>query len=179
MKNDIKGLFAEKVQDFRLPAYSELPSTGLYLEQVTKYINGLISPLGFAPLTPSMISNYVKKGVIDSPVKKQYYAEHIAYLIFVGMGKNVVSIDEISYIYDYQKTIYPCDVAYDYFCTELLNVLRYNAGLQDEMENVGTTNTELKLMLRSVIICLSHLIFVTESIREFKRREEDIGMNNE
>lgn len=171
MKNDIKGLFAEKVRDFRLPAYSELPNTGLYLEQVTKYINGLISPLGFAHLTSSMISNYVKKGVIDSPVRKQYYAEHIAYLIFVGMGKNVVSIDEIAYIYGLQKVVYPCDVAYDYFCSELLNMLMYNAGLKDEIENVGTTDTELKLMLRSVIICLSHLIFVSNSIEEFKKRE--------
>jgi len=171
MKNDIRSLFAAKVQDFRLPAYSELPNVGLYLEQVAKYINGILVPLGFSEMTPYMISNYVKKGIIDSPVKKQYFAEHIAYLIFVGIGKSIVSMDEICYIYAKQKKLYSCDVAYDYFRCELENMLKYNAGLKDEPENVGTTNTELKLILRSLIVCISHLIFVSNSLEEFRNRD--------
>lgn len=171
METSIKSIFAKKAAGFRLPRYAELPSVGLYLEQTTKYVNGILAPLGIAELTPSMISNYVKKGLIDSPVKKLYYAEHIAYILFVGMGKSVVSIDDISYIYSCQKNIYPCDVAYDYFCIELENMLAYTAGLKDTLENVGTTNTELKSMLRSVIICLSNLLYVECSLKEFRKRD--------
>lgn len=170
MKNDITSSFATKVRDFRLPRYCELPKVGLYLEQVTKYINGILAPLGISEMTPSMISNYVKKGVIDSPVKKQYFPEHIAYLLFVGVGKSVVAIDDIADIYRIQKDIYSCDVAYDYFCTEFENMLMYIAGVKNEIDNVGTTNTELKTMFRSVIICASHLIFVTNSLSEFRER---------
>ncbi len=165
-------LFADRIREFRLPVYSQLPNVGLYLEQVTKYINGLLAPLGFPEMTSSMISNYVKKGLIDSPVKKQYYAEHIAYLLFVGVGKNVVSIDDILLIYRMQKEIYPCDMAYDYFCYEFHNMLEFTAGIKDTVDNVGVTNTELKTALRSIIICASNLSYANCAITEFKKREE-------
>ena len=40
-----------------LPNYDQIPDVGLYLEQVTKYLNAYLEPLGCAPLTGSMISN--------------------------------------------------------------------------------------------------------------------------
>ena len=52
---DIMNLITiNAVEKFRLPRYSEIPSVGLYLEQTTKYINSLLSPLGFE-ITGSMI----------------------------------------------------------------------------------------------------------------------------
>ena len=48
------------IEGFRLPRYREIPNVGLYLEQVAKYINGYLNVLGYADITPSMISNYVK-----------------------------------------------------------------------------------------------------------------------
>ena len=56
------------VENFRLPRYDEIPDVGLYLEQVAKYISGFCSPLFGESLTPAMISNYVKKGLIENPV---------------------------------------------------------------------------------------------------------------
>lgn len=173
MENSIKSRFAEKVRGFRLPRYNELPNVGLYLEQVTKYINGILTPWGLAEMTPSMISNYVKKGLIDSPVKKLYYAEHIAYLLFVGIGKNVMAIDDISDIYKFQKNIYPCDMAYDYFCEELENMLWVVAGLKGTVETVGVTNTELKDALRSIIVCVANLAFVNFSLEEFRKSDKE------
>ena len=167
----LRSLFAQRVGDFRLPRYSELPKVGLYLEQVTKYVNGILAPLGIAELTSSMISNYVKKGVVDSPVKKQYFPEHLAYILFVGVGKSVMAIDDISYIYSLQKSIYSCSTAYDYFCDEFENMLRYTAGLKETVDSVGATDTELKTALRSVIICVTNLLFVESSLEEFKNRE--------
>ncbi|MBE6588010.1 MAG: DUF1836 domain-containing protein [Ruminococcaceae bacterium] len=172
MNNDIKSVFAQKVGDFRFPRYSELPNVGLYLEQITKYTNGILAPLGVAELTPSMISNYVKKGLVDSPVKKLYYAEHLAYILFVGVVKSVMAIDDISYLYSLQKTIYPCDVAYDYFCMEFENMLACIAGIKEKADDVGVTSTELKTALRSVIICAANHVFVSNSLAEFRKKEE-------
>ena len=69
-------------RDYRMPRYKEIPNVGLYLEQTVKYINECLAPIEIS-ITPSMLSNYVKKGYIDRPIKKQYYADQIAYDYFL------------------------------------------------------------------------------------------------
>ena len=169
---NIKENFAEKISDFRLPRYAELPSVGLYLEQVTKYINGYITPLGLAEITSSMVSNYVKKGVIPAPVKKQYYAEQIAHLVFVTIGKTVLSMENISQLFAMQKLVYDVPTAYDYFCCEFENILRYISGIKDNLDIIGQTDTDEKDMLRSVIIAVSHVIFVNNCFETKKAASE-------
>ncbi len=173
MEKDLKAQFVARVEVFRLPRYSELPNMGLYLEQVTKYINGFLNTLGCPEITPSMISNYVKKGVISAPVKKQYNAEQIAYLLFVSFAKSVLSLENIMQMVIMQRAIYDVETAYNYFCSELENMLRYIADLQDTVKNIGTTNTEEKTMFRSVIIAASHIVFLNncfESVNELREK---------
>lgn len=162
----MKSLFAEKVEGFRLPRYAELPNMGLYLEQVTKYINGIIVPLGCPEMTSSMVSNYVKKGVISAPVKKQYYAEQIAYLFFISVGKSVLSMENIAVLFELQKKTYDAETAYNYFCMEFENMLSYVAGLKDKIENIGVTSSVAKTMLRSAIVAASHIVFVSNCFEE-------------
>ena len=73
-------------RDYRMPRYKEIPNVGLYLEQTVKYINECLAPIEIS-ITPSMLSNYVKKGYIDRPIKKQYYADQIAYAIYIVIIK--------------------------------------------------------------------------------------------
>lgn len=49
-------------RDYRMPRYKEIPNVGLYLEQTVKYINECLAPIEIS-ITPSMLSNYVKKGI--------------------------------------------------------------------------------------------------------------------
>ena len=79
-----------------LPTYDQIPNVGLYLEQVTKYVNEALEPMGCAPLTGSMISNYVKKGLLRNPVKKQYDREHIARLMVIAVSKTVLPLEDIA-----------------------------------------------------------------------------------
>ena len=97
MKQEIKQQIGQSVQDFRLPRYQEIPDVGLYLEQATKYICRYLSPILETPLTASMISNYVKRGLLSSPVKKQYSRDQVAYLFFIAVAKNVLSLDALAY----------------------------------------------------------------------------------
>lgn len=158
----MKSKIAEKIKDFRLPEYRELPNVGLYLDQVTKYINSFLAPLGCMEITPSMVSNYVKKGVIDSPVKKLYYAEQIGYLFFVSIAKNVLTIENIMKLIERQRKIYDAETAYTYFCQELQNVLWYICGLKGELEQIGSMkNSEVKMIFRSLIVSASHIIFLS------------------
>ena len=63
------------IAGFCLPRYAQIPGVGLYLEQVVRYINAHLAPLGEPELTSSMVSNYVKQGLIPAPVRKLYTAE--------------------------------------------------------------------------------------------------------
>ena len=68
MKYPISDVLADSIRGFRLPRYHEIPDMGLYLEQTTKYVNRCISPLGLEAITPSMIRNYVKQGIIAAKI---------------------------------------------------------------------------------------------------------------
>ena len=98
-----------------LPAYDQIPNVGLYLEQVTKFLNEYLEPLGCPPITGSMISNYVKKGLVKNPVKKQYDREHIAVLLMIAVVKTVLSLEEVQKLLDAQKTL-PVPQAYGELC---------------------------------------------------------------
>ena len=172
MKEAMQELFAARVRDFRLPRFHELPNVGLYLEQVVKFVNGTLSPLGCPELTASMVSNYVKKGVIDAPLKKQYDAEQIAYLIFIGIGKSVLSMENIALLFSMQKDTYPGATAYNYFCMELENMLLHIAGLKDTIDQIGVTTSQAKTLLRSVIISASHILFVSNSFRALQDKQK-------
>ena len=148
------------IKTFRMPRYQELPNVGLYLEQTAKYINGFLAPLGCMEITTSMISNYVKKKLIAGPIKKQYYADQIAYLFFIAIAKNVLSMEHIQVLFERQKLTYTNPVAYDYFCSELENHIFFLFGQKDTIEKIGTSSTEEKEMLKSVLISASHIIYL-------------------
>ena len=107
---------------YYLPAYAEIPNVGLYLEQVTKYLNEYLEPLGCGTLTGSMVSNYVKKGLLNSPVKKQYDREHLAWLLIIAVAKTVLSLEEVQQLLEQQKA-QPVQQVYDSFCHMLPETL--------------------------------------------------------
>lgn len=149
-----------RIEDFVLPRYEEIPNVGLYLEQTAKYISEYVSKLGDFSLTGSMISNYVKKGLVDNPVKKQYSREQIAYLFFIAIGKSVLSMEDIGLLFRLQRESYSPQQAYDYFCVELQNVLQYVFGVKKSLDKVGTTDTETKNLLRTAIITVAHKAYL-------------------
>lgn len=173
MKQMMKRIMADSMKQFSLPRYESLPDMGLYLEQTVKYVNQLFAPLGCVEITGSMVRNYVKMGLIENPVKKQYYAQHIAYITAMTLLKQVVPLDQILTLFDRQKRVYTAQVAYDYFCMELENVLGYRFGLKDTIEDIGETSSIEKEMLRSAITAVSHTIFLNACLNQLAREEEE------
>lgn len=165
MNNENKKTVGEFVRDFRLPRYSEIPNVGLYLEQTTKYVNGYLAPLHCGEITPSMLSNYVKKGIIPNPIKKQYFAEHIAYLFFVAIAKQVVSMEAIGGLVEMQHRSYTLPVAYNYLCEETENMVQHVFGLKAELEEVGKEVSNEKTLLRSLIFAAAHVLHVQACFR--------------
>ena len=46
MDNNLQSKMAADIAPFRLPRYAQIPDIGLYLEQVVRYINARLAPLG-------------------------------------------------------------------------------------------------------------------------------------
>lgn len=172
MEKRRKECLAASISGFHMPRYEEIPDVGLYLEQTAKYISDYLAPLGEGELTSSMISNYVKKGLVSSPVKKQYSREQIAHLFFVAVAKTVLSIDDISLMLSIQRKTYPSQIAYDYFCEELLNVLHYVFGLKDSLDTVGVSATDEKAMLRNLIVAAAHKVYLNHLFRVMQSEAE-------
>ena len=163
------------VLDFRLPRYTEIPTVGLYLEQASKYICEYLEPLGDFSLTPSMISNYEKKGLISSPVKKQYSREQIAYLFFIAVGKSVLSLDALANFIALQKRTYDLQRAYDYFCEEFENVLAFTFEVTDVMEVKGVDNTVEKRLLYACIVAAVEKVYLEKYLEVLTKAENSVS----
>jgi len=177
MNNHNTDAISSSMRGFRLPRYHEIPNVGLYLEQTTKYVNQCIRPLGFEDVTNSMIRNYVKQGHIANPIKKQYYADHLSHLIALVLLKQVTQLENVSKLFQIQRDHegYTDEVAYNYFCEELENILYFRFGLRDTISEVGVTDSLEKEMLRSAVTAVSHIVYLNRCFRVFSdsRSEEE------
>lgn len=73
MDENMRSRLAESVRSFHIPRLGEIPDVGLYLEQVTRYVNQSITGCGLSPITASMVSNYVKQKIIPAVKRAQIY----------------------------------------------------------------------------------------------------------
>ena len=173
MNKEMKRRMAEPIRGLHLPRYAEIPNVGLYLEQVTKYINSYVAPLGCLELTTSMVSNYVKKGLVASPVKKQYSREQIAYLIYIAVVKSVLPMEDIRLMVSVQQKTYTAEKAYNYFCAELENVLSMVFERRSELVSVGIENTDEKTMLRNTIITVAHKVYLDKLFAALRAQKQE------
>ena len=164
-----KTKITEDIISFDLPKYNEIPNVGLYLEQTAKYISEYLEPLQQSALTGSMISNYVKKGLVSNPVKKQYDREQIAYLIFIAIAKSVISIEDIKLTIEIQKKTYSSETAYNYFASELKNIINFVFGNSTELQEIGKDSNEQKNMLRNIIITVAHKVYLEKLFKQLQQ----------
>ncbi len=71
MKTETKRRVAACAAGFALPRYADLPQMGLYLDQTVQYVNSYFRTFCGVELTPSMVSNYVKKRAFCPTRKKE------------------------------------------------------------------------------------------------------------
>lgn len=164
MTQEMKETLAATMAGFSLPRYNEIPNVGLYLEQTTKYICECLAPLQENAVTGTMISNYVKKGLISNPVKKQYSRDQIAYLIFIAMAKNVLSLDALRGFIHLQQKTYTVQKAYNYFAAEFENLLFFTFELQDSVEDVGHDTSDEKRLLFSCIAAIVQKVYLEKCL---------------
>ena len=111
-----------------LPSWEEMPDIGLYMDQVLvlmdKYMGNFLACLDKESfLTPAMINNYVKHGIMPAPESKRYSKEHLAYLIIICLMKQSLSISSIKEITDIQLKKIDIVTLYDKFCSLYIKAL--------------------------------------------------------
>ena len=85
------------LREYNLPSWDELPSIGLYMDQVIVLLTQYLS---FLPqnetddkiITSSIINNYVRMKIIPPPEKKKYSRVHLAYLLMICTLKQSLNI---------------------------------------------------------------------------------------
>lgn len=174
MEKEVNSMI-ENIEGFRLPRYEQIPNVGLYLEQVVRYVNAHLAPLGESELTSSMVSNYVKQGLIPSPIKKAYTAEHLARLMFIAVVKPVVRLEGLRLMFGIQEDNYPLQTAYDYFCDEFENMLGAAFGIAPARDGIGKTQSDAKDLLRNTILATVNKVYLDRYLEDYqKRREKEI-----
>ncbi len=94
---------SSKIAHHSIPKWSDLPEIDLYMDQVIALMEKYLIDSSYQDaklITPSMINNYVKLGIMPAPVKKKYSREHLAYLVIICSLKQVMPIPNIKAMID-------------------------------------------------------------------------------
>ena len=160
MKQEIQRRVAGCAAGFSLPRYADLPQVGLYLDQTVQFVNNSFRAFPGVELTPSMVSNYVKKGIISHPVKKKYTREQLASLMYIIVSKNVLSMENIEALFAMQRAHCTAAEAYDYFCEEMENCLPFVFGVRKTIRNLAVDAADEKWLLRSTILAAANKMYL-------------------
>ncbi len=117
--------------DIRLPRWEELPELELYMDQVIAFTEKhlqFFSADGTKVITPSIINNYVKLGIIPAPVRKRYSRTHLAYLIMVCTLKQILPIPTVQALISRKVQRFSVDTVYNNFCDQQESVFKKALG---------------------------------------------------
>lgn len=144
--------WAKNIKEYSAVDWDRLPEIYLYMDQVLTYMDKqlcLFERNNNSLLTSSMINNYVKDGVLPRPEQKKYSREHLALLMVICMLKQVLSIQDVSWLIKTLLKDAPQNEMYDHFCSA------QSAALQGVCERVEAAAPQGEAELTRLAIELS------------------------
>ncbi|MFD1428867.1 DUF1836 domain-containing protein [Lacticaseibacillus mingshuiensis] len=154
-EEEIFTLYLKRLQQANLPRWTDLPQFDLYMDQIVQYVNEIIHPLGLDDLTPTMVNNYVKKGVIQPPIKKKYNRDQLANVLVIAMLKPVFSLDTIAAGIRYQLIERERWQAYDAFILAFIGaVQQVNSDFTSDV-TIAKVNKEDTVNIQSAMVSLA------------------------
>ena len=160
--------WAKAGEEFSTPGWEELPGIPLYMDQVISYVNKYLNIFSEAEenvITPSMINNYVKHGILPPPNGKKYSRVHLAYICAVFFLKQVLKMDEIKNIITHQVKCSNEFKAYTYLCQELEDAFKHCCLLtKNTEETIKSPADQTKFALKSCTLSIANLIYAQKVI---------------
>lgn len=160
LKNELLE-YRRELLEVKMIRWEELPDFGVYSDQVLSIIEKQLAFLNSREderlITPAMINNYVKLGLIERPTKKKYYQLHIAKLIVITLLKQILPLTDVRKGMELQISIKGEAEAYNSFCTELeqaFYLLNQCVGMKDDfsftVDHICKDNIALKMITLSL-----------------------------
>ena len=160
-----KFIIDEDIEKFHLPRWKEIPEIDLYIDQVVSLLENYLANYitsdnekGEHIITKTMINNYVKHGVVKSPVNKKYSREHIAYLFVIFVLKQIYSMEEIKKLITLAIETSPIDQAYNRFCSELEKAIKMTFTGESYINNDRLSQEQY--ILRNVVQSFANKLYV-------------------
>jgi len=128
-----------QMREIEMIPWNSFPEIDLYMDQVITLMNRQLDPLYSEtdkPLTPSMINNYVKDGVMPRPEHKKYNREHLTILSLICMLKPEFALPEIRELVTALSRCYSTEDIYEAFCAAQISYLRDAAEQLEPAESM-------------------------------------------
>ena len=97
----------EPLKEFDMIDIDRMPDLALYMDQVITFITQQLEEFaveGDKTITPSMINNYTKNGVLPRPVNKKYNKEHLSSILMLSVFKQIIPINDAKALIDKDDT---------------------------------------------------------------------------
>lgn len=154
-----KENFTKQLAKMTMPHFNDLPNLDLYMDQVIDEVNQYFAPITHTKITKAMINSYVKKGIVDRPVKKRYSRLHLAKILVVSLLKPILSLDTIDQAMKIALKLETPSRAYDQFI-DLFN---------QELTDVDIDNLSAKQYQSMAIRALLYKLVVDDLINNSKK----------
>lgn len=145
MSKEIDNLkkWCDELSTFAVGEWEEWPDIDLYMDQVISYLDGYMDSFRIYDdeklITPSIINNNTKDGVLPKPVKKRYSRSLLSTLLIFCITRQVLSGQELATMLgELTKTENFADV-HENFSSVLENQLKYTA----EQIRKGTSDASI------------------------------------
>ena len=132
--------FRRQLESRRPSDWDTLPDFPLYMDQVLSYMERQTIRLDESDaLTASMVNNYTKNGLVPRASGKKYNREHLAYLTFICILKQVMSARDMDLLIRTElKGERPVEDGYRAFLGSLDGALSSTADEMAHYEDAGS-----------------------------------------
>lgn len=136
----------KELEKMELMDWERLPDIELYMDQVISYMERQVSPFKVTNeekiITPSMINNYIKDGVVPKTVKKKYSKEHLVVLSIVCMLKQILPLQDLHKLMACYREEMDIEQIYKNFCDMQKEVIESMSEEISEAFSHGETSKE-------------------------------------
>lgn len=138
-----------RLKEERPAEWDALPDIPLYMDQLVAYLDRQLIHFGEGEsLTPAMINNYIKAGLLPRANGKKYEREHIAKLTAICALKQVMSVRDLQTMLTSLPAGDTAEDFYDQFCAEL------DVALRETSESIASPNMNESMALAAMDLAL-------------------------
>ena len=158
-----------RLEEDRPMVWDSFPDIGLYMDQVISYISR-------QSLTPAMVNNYIKDGLLPRAEGKKYSKTHLGYLTAICALKQVLSVRDTRTLLETGSAGRDPEKLYAAFYQELSLALDCTAEVLDpDLAQEDLPRLALRLALRSYadkLACQRILSLIAPQEEKSERRKK-------